>query len=207
MEFLRTEAGDVEVSARALPLSVPSRRLLSAISAPTSVVDLARQVRLGELERHLQELVTRGLVRSVVASAPASAPVEPASPSEAAESIASVRLPSLGATTAPAVATPPRASAPASAAVRKPSPAEAAEPLLAQLSEVDLQEIRRMATHFVRERVGPAADDITSRIDRAKTQEALLMELGAAQRALFDLRGRSTAVEFFDRVVAPSFYG
>jgi hypothetical protein len=202
LEFQRTETGDVEVSARAIPLSVPSRRLLSAIAAPTSVADLARQVRLGELERHLQELVTRGLVRALVLSVPA----EPANPTEPVASVDTVALPAfeMAATSVAAILDRPT---PTSVPARRPMPAEAAEPLLAQLSEVDLQEIRRLAVHFVRERVGPAADDITARIDRAKTQEALLMELGAAQRALFDLRGRSAAVEFFDKVVAPSFYG
>jgi hypothetical protein len=56
LRFARNPRGDKEVTAQQYPLSVPARRLLGIIDQPTSVSYLVRKVRLGELEKHLQEL-------------------------------------------------------------------------------------------------------------------------------------------------------
>jgi hypothetical protein len=56
LRFARNPRGDREITAQQFPLSVPARRLLGIIDGPTSVSYLVRKVRLGELEKHLQEL-------------------------------------------------------------------------------------------------------------------------------------------------------
>ncbi len=62
MSISRTPAGDAELSARALPLSVPARRLLGLLNAPMAPEAIAGQFRFGEWERHVADLVHRGLV-------------------------------------------------------------------------------------------------------------------------------------------------
>jgi hypothetical protein len=62
MPISRTPAGEVELTARALPLSVPARRLLGILSAPMTAEAVAAQFRFGEWERHVADLVGRGLL-------------------------------------------------------------------------------------------------------------------------------------------------
>jgi hypothetical protein len=62
MQFVRNIRGEKELSARAYPLSIPARRVLVAIEGQCGISTLARKVRLGELERNLQELIRWNLI-------------------------------------------------------------------------------------------------------------------------------------------------
>jgi hypothetical protein len=70
MSYTRTPAGDAEAKARALPLSVPLRRVLNLIAQNTPADALRTAVRFGDLDRTLGELIERGLI---VGEAPPSA--------------------------------------------------------------------------------------------------------------------------------------
>jgi hypothetical protein len=89
MAIKRTAAGDAAIYDHNWAVSVPGRRLLSAIYEGCYLRELARTVRLGELERHLDELLRRGLIEIVgsrVSHSPASHP--PASEVGAEQTIA-----------------------------------------------------------------------------------------------------------------------
>jgi hypothetical protein len=62
MQFVRNIRGEKELTARAYPLSIPARRVLVAIEGQCGISTLARKVRLGELERNLQELIRWNLI-------------------------------------------------------------------------------------------------------------------------------------------------
>ncbi len=62
MQFVRNIRGEKELAARAYPLSIPARRVLAAIDGQCGISTLARKVRLGELERNLQELIRWNLI-------------------------------------------------------------------------------------------------------------------------------------------------
>jgi hypothetical protein len=64
MSFSRTAAGEAELVARALPLSIPTRRLLSMIEGIQTAESLAAKARFTELDRMLHELLERGLITS-----------------------------------------------------------------------------------------------------------------------------------------------
>jgi hypothetical protein len=65
MAIKRTAAGDAAMRDNNWAVSVPGRRILGAIHEGCYLRDLARTVRLGELERHLDELMRRGLIEIV----------------------------------------------------------------------------------------------------------------------------------------------
>jgi hypothetical protein len=62
MPYSRTAAGEAELTARALPLSIPVRRLLGMIVGSQTREALAAASHLNELERVLQDLINRGLI-------------------------------------------------------------------------------------------------------------------------------------------------
>lgn len=64
MSFSRTAAGDAELVARALPLSIPTRRLLGMLEGIQTAETLAAKARFSELDRMLHELLERGLIAS-----------------------------------------------------------------------------------------------------------------------------------------------
>jgi hypothetical protein len=62
MPYSRTAAGEAELTARALPLSIPVRRLLGLIVGSQTREALAVASHLTELDRALNDLITRGLI-------------------------------------------------------------------------------------------------------------------------------------------------
>jgi hypothetical protein len=64
MSFSRTAAGDAELTARALPLSIPTRRVLVMLEGSQTAETLAAKVRFSELDRILHDLLERGLISS-----------------------------------------------------------------------------------------------------------------------------------------------
>jgi hypothetical protein len=64
MSFSRTAAGKAELVARALPLSIPTRRLLGMLEGIQTAESLAAKARFTELDRMLHELLERGLISS-----------------------------------------------------------------------------------------------------------------------------------------------
>lgn len=69
--YARTPAGDVEMSARALGLSAPARRVLALIDARRSVGDLSQLARPGELPPVLANLERLALVEAIALAAEA----------------------------------------------------------------------------------------------------------------------------------------
>ncbi len=69
MQFIRNQNGERELFAKALPLSVPARRILSILDSNFGISALARRARLGELERNLLELLRWNLI-DIVEPAP-----------------------------------------------------------------------------------------------------------------------------------------
>jgi hypothetical protein len=63
MTYSRTPAGEEELVAKKLPLSIPTRRLLGLIVGTISAESLAAMAKFGEVDR-MQELIERGLVQS-----------------------------------------------------------------------------------------------------------------------------------------------
>jgi hypothetical protein len=62
MPYSRTTAGEAELTARALPLSIPVRRLLGMIVGSQTREALVAASHLNELDRVLQDLMNRGLI-------------------------------------------------------------------------------------------------------------------------------------------------
>ncbi len=87
MEYARSAAGEAELSARSLPLSIPTRRLLGMIVGTQTSQSLAVAVRFGDLERMLHELVERGLIIGVQDQSQPS-PVKLGAPADAPDSAA-----------------------------------------------------------------------------------------------------------------------
>jgi hypothetical protein len=92
MSYSRTKEGETELVARTLPLSIPARRTLNAITTEMTLEAIQAVVRFGEVDRILKELIDRGLITGSAGSvsvlqpaaarenvAPAAAKVAPAS--------------------------------------------------------------------------------------------------------------------------------
>ncbi len=80
------------------------------------------------------------------------------------------------------------------------------QPLFAVLDNSALAAVKQNAKSFVRMRAAFGIETGIAMVEAADSQEALLVALGAVQRELFDLLGRESAAEFFEQVVAPTFY-
>jgi hypothetical protein len=156
MPYTRTAAGEAEVIARALPLSIPVRRLLGMIVGHQTREALAATSHLTELDRVLHDLVVRGLI---VVSEP--------------QTNASL----------PTVTNTPQ----------KPS----------TLSASQLPEIKRAATRFVNDHLGPTGETAALRIERAADHFALMQALGEARDAIGQMRGRAVGEMFYQTIIAP----
>jgi hypothetical protein len=90
MTFSRTPAGDAEVLAKAMPLSIPMRKTLSLVGKNSTLDEIKAAVRFGEVERLLNELIALGLVRGTATSTASPPQVDAATRSHQTAQLASV---------------------------------------------------------------------------------------------------------------------
>jgi hypothetical protein len=85
------------------------------------------------------------------------------------------------------------------AAPAAPAPAPAAAPVVAEAAMPDLDRLRREAAHAVTDALGPMADALALRIERAKDPELLRTALKLAAEALDNVGPRARAEAFRSR--------
>jgi hypothetical protein len=91
------------------------------------------------------------------------------------------------------VASPARAAAPAMASPTMSAPTTAAP---AGVSPAGLAERRRLAVRHLTDRLGPVAEPVSLRIEKARTWDEQRVALELGQRLLQTARGASAAAEF-----------
>lgn len=93
---------------------------------------------------------------------------------------------------------PPLEPAARTAAAPVPPPAVPAPPR----KEVSVQSLRRDAVHFLNEHMGPAADGVAMKLERAKTMAELRPMLVSAAQLLASFHGADTARDFAARFLS-----
>jgi hypothetical protein len=99
MPYSRTAAGEAELTARALPLSIPVRRLLGMIVGSQTREALAAASHLNELDRVLQDLTNRGLIVATEDETSAARPAATPAPRKA-PTLTTAQLPEIKRTAA-----------------------------------------------------------------------------------------------------------
>lgn len=183
----KTAKGAEELKSRAHGLAQKLRSLLIMVDGTSAAGDLlAKFGGIPEVEAGLQALVDQGFVE--IKGAPMAALGAP---------VASSPAPA-----APATAPGARAAAPASGAAAPLPPAAASPPPGAAAAPQTRQQAMSALTRMLHDAIGPDADMLTGRLEKAKTRAEFAAAVERCTEMLEALAGKARAQAFGARAMA-----
>ena len=78
----------------------------------------------------------------------------------------------------------------------------AGAPVPAPARQIDMVLLRRMAVRLLNDQVGPAAEDLSMRIERAKDLETVRPLLIASRKMIVNVRGEQAGAEYINKLSA-----
>lgn len=177
--YRKSAKGQLEIETRVNRLHPRLRTVLILVDGRRNDDELRSLIQV-DADATLLALIEGGYIEVSAGAAPAGASPQPVQASVAG----------------PARAAAPASAAPAMAAPAVAAPAAAVAGAPGGASPAGLAERRRLAVRHLTDRLGPVAEPVSLRIEKARTWDEQRAALELGQRLLQTARGSSAAAEF-----------